>query len=229
MTPRAAYTAKAVLLDIEGTIAAQSFVAEVLFPYARAKLADYLGRHETEPEVAAALEETRRLAPGIDPVTALFDWIDRDVKAPPLKFLQGRIWRQGYEDGVLKGHLYEDACAAMTAWRRAGIPLYIYSSGSVEAQLLLFRHNEAGDLTGLFAGHFDTNIGPKVEAESYARIARRIETPAGAILFLSDNPRELAAARQAGLQAVQVVREATVPDPDYAPVTSLGLLKVGLG
>ena len=76
------------------------------------------------------------------------------------------------------------------------------------AQKLLFGHSDFGDLTPLFAGYFDTHVGHKREASSYAAIAAQLALPAGQILFLSDIREELDAAKAAGMQTVWLVRDA---------------------
>ncbi|HZU65621.1 MAG TPA: acireductone synthase [Novosphingobium sp.] len=214
---------RAIVTDIEGTTSSIAFVAEVLFPYARARLAAYVAAHAQD--LAPLLARVRAEAgdAGLDEqacVAQLLAWADADAKIGPLKELQGLIWAEGYADGTLKGHIYADAAAGLARWQAAGLKLYVYSSGSVAAQKLLFGHSEAGDLTGLFAGWFDTGVGGKKEAASYAAIARAIgETTAIAaaeILFLSDVPAELAAARAAGLQVILLDREGAAPAGDFA-------------
>jgi enolase-phosphatase E1 len=195
---------RAILTDIEGTTSSITFVTKVLFPYARAALPAYLAAHAEE--LAPLLEEVKAAEPG-DPVVTLFRWIDEDRKATPLKTIQGRIWARGYAEGAFKGHVYPDAAAALRRWKAAGLRLFVYSSGSVEAQRLTFQHSDQGDLEPLFSGWFDTTTGPKREATSYARIAEAVGEPADAILFLSDVQAELDAARAAGLQ-VQLVDRA---------------------
>jgi enolase-phosphatase E1 len=189
---------KAILTDIEGTTSSIAFVAETLFPYARARLADYVAAHPVE--TAPILAEIAAAEPG-DPIATLRRWIDEDRKATPLKLLQGMIWADGYASGDFTGHVYADAVAGLRRWHQAGVKLYVFSSGSVGAQKLLFGHSDAGDLTPLFTGYFDTTTGPKREAESYAKIAAAIGVEAEAVLFLSDTPQEVAAARAAGLAA----------------------------
>ena len=191
---------KAILLDIEGTTSSIAFVAETLFPYARKHLAAYVAAHPEE--VAPILAEV----PG-DPVETLFQWIDEDRKATPLKTLQGLIWAQGYADGELDGHVYPDTPEAMRRWKARGIDVHIYSSGSIAAQKLIFGHSVAGDLTPLLSGYFDTTTGPKREAESYRRIAAALDLPPEDILFLTDIQAEADAAREAGVAALIVDRE----------------------
>lgn len=185
---------RAILTDIEGTTSSIAFVTETLFPYARARLRSFVA---ADPEAAQGV-----------PVDTLERWIDEDRKEPVLKDLQGRIWRAGYAAGELRGHIYPDAVAALRRWREAGARLFVYSSGSVAAQQLLFGHSEAGDLRPLFEGWFDLSSGSKLEAESYTRIAGAIGLPPGDILFLSDNMKEIAAAAAAGMATRAIDRAA---------------------
>lgn len=203
---------RAVVTDIEGTTSSLSFVKDVLFPYARSRIAGFVGEHAGEPAVRACLDECRAIMgepeAGDDRVVAqLLRWIDEDRKITPLKTLQGMVWEHGYAAGDFSGHVYEDAVAALREWNARGVALYVYSSGSVQAQKLLFAHTPAGDLTPLFRGYYDTRIGAKVEAESYRRIAADIGLASGDILFLSDIERELDAAREAGMRSWQLVRD----------------------
>jgi len=202
-----------ILTDIEGTTSAIAFVKETLFPFAEAELDAFLDAHGAEPAVAAILEEVRAEAPGQDPRAALRGWMAQDAKVTPLKTLQGLIWKSGYLDGRIKGHLWPDVAPCLRAWSRAGVQLAVYSSGSVAAQKLLFGYSEAGDLTGLFTGFFDTKVGGKRDAASYTAIAAGLHLPPGAILFLSDVAEELGAAQASGLLTTQLVRagDGTVP------------------
>lgn len=199
-------TPAAVLLDIEGTTTPIAFVKETLFPFAAAALDGFLDAHGGDPEVAAILAEVEAAAPDEAPRAALRRWMAADAKVTPLKALQGRIWREGFADGRLRGALWPDVAAPLRAWGAAGVTLAVYSSGSAEAQRLLFGHSEAGDLAPLFAGFFDTATGPKREPASYDRIAALLTVPVGRILFLSDVPDELDAAAAAGLLTCQLVR-----------------------
>jgi enolase-phosphatase E1 len=205
-------TIRAVLTDIEGTTSAIAFVKETLFPFAEAALDGFLDAHAADPEVAAILADI----PG-EPRATLRRWMAEDAKVTPLKSLQGLIWRAGFEDGRLKGHLWPDVAPCLGAWHAGGIALAVYSSGSVEAQKLLFRHSAAGNLEPLFAGFFDTRIGAKREAASYAAIAAALGEAPGAILFLSDVTAELDAAAAAGLATCQLVRpaEGTLAGPHH--------------
>ncbi|MBB4098206.1 acireductone synthase [Sphingomonas kyeonggiensis] len=191
---------KSILLDIEGTTSSISFVADELFPYARKHLAAFV---EANPEVAAPILVE---VPGDDPVVTLIQWIDEDRKATPLKTLQGLIWAQGYADGELKGHVYPDTPEAVRRWTEAGLQVNIYSSGSIAAQKLIFGHSIAGDLTPLLGNYFDTTTGPKREADSYTKIADALGLAPSELLFVSDMPAEVDAAREAGLQALLIDR-----------------------
>jgi enolase-phosphatase E1 len=213
---------RAILTDIEGTTSSIAFVHEVLFPYSRARLAGYVAGHAGEPEVAAILDAVRAEAGepdlDVDGCTALLlAWHDADRKIGPLKALQGLIWAEGYAEGALEGHVYPDAAAGLARWHAVGAALYIYSSGSVAAQKLIFGHTAYGNLTPLFTGYFDTGIGGKKEAASYAAIAAAIGTSPAEILFLSDVEAELAAAAAAGMQVTLLARDA-VPAHSAYPV-----------
>lgn len=201
----------AILTDIEGTTSSISFVHDVLFPYARARMAGYVSTHAGDPEVreqlAAVAQELGREVSDDEAVATLLEWIDQDRKLTPLKALQGMIWEHGYCQGDFTGHIYPDAYARLLDWQALGIRLYVYSSGSVAAQKLLFAHTEFGDLTPFFSGYFDTRIGAKREAVSYQRIAQEIGLPSAQILFLSDIEQELDAARLAGMPTYHLVRD----------------------
>lgn len=207
---------RAILTDIEGTTSSLSFVKDVLFPYSRERMADFVRSHGADPAVARLLEEAQQAAATeLDDgelIAQLIAWIDEDRKITPLKGLQGLIWEDGYRRGDFTGHVYEDAVRQLRNWQRQGLELYIFSSGSVHAQKLLFSHTDYGDLTPLFSGFFDTTIGHKREAKSYEAIASAIGLEPGEILFLSDIRQELDAAREAGLQTIQLVRDGE-PDP----------------
>ncbi len=205
---------KAIVTDIEGTTSSLSFVKDVLFPYARAHLPDFVRSHQHQTEVKTLLDDARQIAGAELNLESIIDqflqWIDQDQKITPLKSLQGLIWQDGYSQGAFKGHIYADAARQLAAWKQQGYALYVYSSGSVHAQKLLFGHSEAGDLTPLFSDYFDTHIGGKKEADSYRRIAETIHTPASDILFLSDIEAELDAARQVGFSTCWLVRNQAV-------------------
>ena len=201
----------AVLTDIEGTTSSIAFVKDVLFPYARRRLPSFLAAHAGDPEVRRCVDEVRASAgePEVDDKRALevlLRWMDEDRKATPLKTLQGLIWAEGYAAGEIVGHVHADAAAALRAWHEQGLRLYVYSSGSVAAQRLLFSHSSQGDLAALFSGFFDTGVGPKREPASYFAITRAVGLAPASILFLSDSLAELDAARAAGLRTAGLDR-----------------------
>ena len=209
----------AILLDIEGTTTPIAFVSDVLFPYARQHLAEHITRHTDSPDYAQifaslrieqAQDATTERVPAS--LTAYCAWLmDRDRKSTPLKELQGRIWKEGYARGELIGQVFDDVAAAFMRWQSRGVRIGIFSSGSVLAQQLLFRHSSCGDLSGFLDWHFDTNIGAKSDTESYRRIAETMEIAASNVLFVSDVVRELDAARAAGLQTRLAIRPGNQP------------------
>lgn len=204
---------RAIVLDIEGTVSPIAFVRDVLFPYARARLAEVIRARYSEPQIGALIREAAQLAgtPGLEVEAAIelfVSWSDADRKVRPLKSLQGLIWKQGYLDGSLRAPVYPDVPPALREWRMRGIDLYVYSSGSVEAQQLLFQFSQRGDLRECFSGYFDTGVGSKVDAQSYRSIRDTIGASSSELLFLSDSAAEIGAAVAAGWRAVLVRRDA---------------------
>jgi enolase-phosphatase E1 len=142
-------------------------------------------------------------------IEKLNQWCDEDRKITPLKTLQGLLWKIGYEKGVLKGHVYDDVPIALDKWNRMSLKIGVFSSGSVEAQKLIFGYSIKGDLTPYFSNYFDTKTGMKRETETYSKIAQIINFQPNKILFLSDIVEELEAAEKAGFQTIQLVRPGT--------------------
>ena len=215
---------KAIVTDIEGTTSSIDFVHKELFPYASEHLPDYVRNHRHEATVVSQLQQVASLINQPDAeleglISTLLQWIREDNKATPLKALQGLIWEHGYKTGAFTGHVYPDVEPNFKKWVTQGIALYVYSSGSVDAQKLLFGYSDAGDLTGYFRGYFDTRIGNKREPKSYETIVSHLVLPAQEILFLSDVIAELDAAAIAGMQTMQLVRESNVPVGEHATVT----------
>lgn len=222
---------KAIVTDIEGTTSSIDFVHQELFPYASKQLPAYVRQHQDEAEVASLLQDVRQLIakPQADVeqlIETLLQWIRADNKATPLKALQGLIWSHGYKTGAFTGHVYQDVKANLNKWAAQGIDLYVYSSGSVAAQKLLFGYSDAGDLTPLFKGYFDTHIGNKREKQAYETIVSQLAMPAQDILFLSDVVEELDAAASAGMQTIQLVREQGMTTGDHAVVNSFDEISV---
>lgn len=218
------FRVRGIVTDIEGTTSSIHFVHQVLFPFARAALPDFVRAHAEDAQVRPWLDQVadeaglaRHDLAGM--TAALLAWMDEDRKHTALKALQGLIWAGGYASGAYLAHLYPDVASALRRWRAADIPLFVYSSGSIAAQQLFFGHSEAGDLRPLFSGYFDTTSGGKREASSYHRIAAAIGVAPEHLLFLSDIREELDAAAAAGWQTAQLVREhAAVPADRAHPV-----------
>lgn len=213
---------RAVLTDIEGTTSSISFVKDVLFPYARERIAEFVKLHGGDPKIRQILNEAKSIAgeplDDAELCNVLIRWIDEDRKVTSLKSLQGLIWEEGYRHGDFHGHVHEDAVRRLRAWKSRGLRLYIFSSGSVRAQQLLFAHTQFGDLTALFSGYFDTHVGPKQDPEAYRKIAAMIGLQPPAILFLSDLEGELDAARTAGMVTCKMVRGPELPPSAHPQV-----------
>jgi len=207
---------RAIVLDIEGTTTPVDFVYQVLFPFARERVAAFLEPDQRSPACLEALallrdERTDDVAKGDSPpeaVVAYVHWLmDRNRKSRGLKMLQGLIWQEGYRTGQLRGQVYPDVPPALARWQTQGLATYIYSSGSVLAQRLIFGSTSAGDLTTFLRGYFDTEIGPKKVSDSYRHIAQSIGAPSDQILFVSDVIEELDAARGARMQTALCLRD----------------------
>lgn len=222
-----------ILLDIEGTTSSISFVHDVMFPYVLDHLENFLQATKGDEKVHAACEQvasdagheslaTWQAETGSDQESLVIAEVQRlmseDAKATGLKALQGLIWKGGFDAGELQAHSFDDVIPAIKTWRRQGIDVRIYSSGSIAAQKLFFGNLEqVGDCLHLLSGHYDTTFGGKKETESYTRIAKDWGLEVGRILFISDIAEEIAAASQAGLQTLTSVRPGNHPLPeDYS-------------
>jgi enolase-phosphatase E1 len=212
---------KAILLDIEGTTTPIDFVHETLFPYAKAKIGEFVAEYfnEIQGEITQLKTEYKKdfaeqiygrdfRADSPESVANYLKFlIENDRKSTPLKSLQGKIWQKGYESGELESIMFEDVPRAFERWKQAGKTIAIYSSGSRLAQKLIFKYSNFGDLSGFISDYFDTNTGHKREAESYVKIAHALNHPPKRVAFFSDIPAELDAARFAGMQISLVVRK----------------------
>ncbi len=215
---------RAILSDIEGTTTPISFVYEVLFPYAEARLEAACERAASNPAIRSAVDQLAKehqaepagaCHPEFGAGSAYARWLmSEDRKSTGLKMLQGLIWEEGYRNGSLRAQVFPDVPTALNTWQQAGMRLRIYSSGSVLAQKLLFAHTEYGDLTGCFEGYHDTTTGPKMVAESYREIARAYALDPAAVLFLSDVVAELDAATEAGMETALLRRPGNKPVAD---------------
>ena len=222
-----------ILLDIEGTTTSISYVKDTLFPFIRNNLKIYFKAHWHNSEFRddlvllkeQATQDEINKVEGLVKITDNNDesiimetvvknvlWqMDLDRKTKALKQLQGHIMRDGYKSGHLKGHIYSDVLPALKSWVQNGKKVYIYSSGSIEAQKLLFGHSEEGNLIEWFSGHFDTEIGPKIESSSYGNIVNKLNCRSEDVLFLTDVPKEANAAKLAGMEVVLVIRPGNSP------------------
>lgn len=223
-------SARGILLDIEGTTSSISFVYDVMFPYARENVASFLASSWEDESVQGGVEA---LATDLDKDSAeswlgamptsqqqaevaqgVISLMDADVKATGLKQIQGLIWKDGFTQGQMVAHLYDEVAGCISAWDQAGIDVRIYSSGSIQAQKLFFGHTLAGDLLDKLNGHYDTTTGPKQELTSYQKIAADFNCLPSAILFVSDVVAELDAAKAAGLQTLLSFRPGNKPVED---------------
>ncbi len=219
---------KVVLLDIEGTTSAIDFVHTTMFDYARNNLEDFLvssfetketietlevfARDEKQPSLAAFLVGASSKAEKIDRIVNLASQrMKEDSKATGLKALQGMVWRKGFNNGELKGHIYNDVPDAFNRWKISGITIAIYSSGSILAQKIYFANTIFGNLGTLISNHFDTTSGPKRISSSYENITNILNAKAGDILFLSDVTEELDAAKTAGMGTGLLIRPGNKP------------------
>ncbi|KAL6738155.1 hypothetical protein Aduo_011732 [Ancylostoma duodenale] len=220
------------LLDIEGTVTSISFVKDTLFPCAYEAVEHFIREHFDDSPVAKIIDDLRQVSEEeskldsnirlvreskeecIEDITHnVRHWINIDKKITPMKALQGLIWEEAYRKGDVKGHVYPDVLPALQA---LSVPTYIYSSGSVLAQKMLFGHSIVGDLTKILSGHFDTNVGLKEDSNSYTKICEQINVKPSDVLFLTDVEAEARAARAAGLQTMLVVRDGNAPLSDEA-------------
>jgi enolase-phosphatase E1 len=218
--------ARALLLDIEGTTTPFEFVYEVLFPFARLHIGDFLRRRYSSEDVRADIEalkaehradaERGNEPPDwlensadsqVESATRYVHWLmDKDRKSTALKSLQGKVWESGYLSGQLLGRIYTDVRPALARWRGQQKAVHIFSSGSVLAQKLLFAHTTDGDVTAYISDYFDTTTGAKTDAASYHSISANVGARASEVLFVSDVTAELDAARDAGMQTALCVR-----------------------
>ena len=204
-----------ILMDIEGTTSSISFVKDVLFPYFLSNIDD-INKLSNIKEVKYAFgqvlrivkrDENRDITTSEEVILQLKKWCEQDLKITPLKTLQGILWQKGYQNGELLGHVYDDVPVMLENWNLLGKKMGIFSSGSVNAQKLLFSHSVKGNLSTYFSNYFDTNIGSKRDSDTYSLITKQLALPSNRILFLSDVIEELAAADMAGMKTIQITRE----------------------
>ncbi|MFC1519499.1 acireductone synthase [Pseudomonadota bacterium] len=222
---------RAIIVDTAGTTTDLDFIQDVLFPYSKKAMGDFLAQNQHNPLVEYCISDVRDLAleadASIERVTEILSqWIDEDRKATPLKTLQGLIWKQGYAANEFTGHIYPDFIDAMPGLEASNIRLYSFSSGSAEAQKLLFSHSDAGDLTPKFSGHFDTRTGNKLDKQAYCNILNTISLSPKQVLFISDVVEELKAAEAAGLNTRHMVRFENQKTAKFAQIKSFAELTI---
>ena len=199
------------LLDIEGTTCPVSFVSDVLFPFAKPELSHNIKRNWNKRTRNKSIQEAKKewlndqspdrsqikqqVTQGetheIDGlIQYLKHLISIDKKSTALKDLQGEIWEQGYNNGELKSQLFPEAAECLRQWHKQNLTLSVYSSGSIQAQKLLYKHSSNGDLEDLFSHWFDTHTGPKKSTESYTAIAQQLHSSPDNIWFVSDKGDE---------------------------------------
>ncbi len=208
---------KYILTDIEGTTTSVKFVYEELFPYFLRNIAEiesFTSNLQVQEAFKATVNlanklENRRLKSTTEIIATLKRWCEEDKKITPLKTVQGFIWKEGYESGAIKGHVYPDVEKSLKDWESKNIKMGVFSSGSVEAQKLLFGYSLAGDLTSYFKNYFDTTTGGKRESDTYLKISEILELEPNSILFLSDIAEELEAAKEIGMETCQLLRPGT--------------------
>jgi enolase-phosphatase E1 len=222
---------KAIITDIEGTITDINFVHKVLFPYSLQKMHDFVHHNYRSIEETIAQIKLKYLSQdsSLDEVIAqLKYWTETDQKIGELKTIQGKIWKNGYETRAFTGHIYIDAYHKLKQWREEGIELYVYSSGSVQAQQLLFKFSDYGDMTPLFLNYFDTQVGAKKEVHSYQNILKLIHHKPDEVLFLSDIEGELEAARAAHMHCLLLDRKQTIKQSQFHKVQDLTHFDIGV-
>ncbi|KAF8391331.1 hypothetical protein HHK36_023635 [Tetracentron sinense] len=221
---------RCILLDIEGTTTPISFVTDVLFSYAcdnvRKHLTATYDTEETQDDInllrSQVQEDLEQGILGAVPIPSddvvkekviasivanVEAMIMANRKITSLKQLQDHIWRTGFQNNELEGVVFEEVPEALERWHASGIKEYVYSSGSREAQRLIFGNSNHGDLRKYLCGFFDTTVGNKTETHSYLEISQSVgvDKPAE-ILFLTDVFQEAVAAKSAGLEVIIVIR-----------------------
>ena len=223
------------LLDIEGTTCPASFVSEILFPFARESLPRFITDNHEESKVreilnaaqrewdednSAASHELRKeqASNKNEAYTGLIEYllhlIKIDRKSTALKDLQGMIWLMGYQQGELKAELFPETAECIQHWTREKLLISSYSSGSIQAQKLLYKNTNFGDLSEAINQWFDTHTGNKQHSLSYTKISQKLKASTSEILFVSDNPNECDAAKDAGMRTLFSLRSG---NPDQNP------------
>lgn len=214
---------EAIIVDIEGTITATSFIQDTLIPYAKSHLQEFIEQEKDNPVIKKLCEEVR-----VDAKLAHINsnlafsilnlWMEQNQQFHSLKTLQGLIWEKGFKEGMFKGHIFEDAYKHFCKWHEMGISIYLFSTGSVHFQHLLCQYSNHGDISHLFTGFIDTAIGEKNSVLAYKKIVQTLDCQPQQTVYLSDSFEELNAAKLAGLKTTLVHRSLTAPAISPHPV-----------
>lgn len=230
---------KYVIFDIEGTTTPITFVKDVLFPYAARNIQSFLeetwNSKQTQEDISllklqleadllannnTSLLNFPKHVINLDDINSVCDYvtwnIELDRKVTSLKQIQGHIWERGYDSGKLKSIVYDDVPIAFERLSRNGSKIGIYSSGSRNAQKLLFKYSNYDDLRDYISVYFDTTMGSKRKANSYKEIALSlgIDNPSE-ILFVTDIYEEAFEANVAGLNVLISIREGNGELPSH--------------
>lgn len=205
-----------ILLDIEGTTTAIDFVTKVLFPYSIERIPSFVEKNIFNPKYKNNFDSLKFKMKKQQISSSctkneiskyLQELIKCDVKDSDLKLFQGLIWQEGYHHNELKGHVYPDVPPKLKEWFKNGFKLGVYSSGSIQAQKLLFKNSEYGDLDKYFSYNFDLQIGSKKASDSYTKIAEEVSISPSEITFVSDSTEEVLSALKANFRVYLINRE----------------------
>lgn len=221
---------RAIIVDTAGTTTDSDFIYHTLFPYSAKVLADFIKQNQDNVLVDFCISDIKDIA--LEPeanldrvIEILLQWINEDRKVTPLKTLQGLIWQNGYASGEFTGHIYPDFIRAIARYHQQKMRVYSFSSASADAQAMLFKHSDAGDLNPMFNGHFDTRTGNKLDKQAYLNILNTINLKPKQVLFVSDMPAELKAASGAGLKVCQMSRD-TAPKSEFTQISNFDELVI---
>jgi methylthioribulose 1-phosphate dehydratase/enolase-phosphatase E1 len=228
-----------ILFDIEGTTTPISFVKDILFPYAAENFATFLEKTWTDKQTIADVQEIKRQASVdlaenlhgvplilngqkddksllISSIVEYLKWnMSQDRKIAALKDIQGHVWAEGYASGKLNSIVYDDVARFFVQSEQKGFKIGIYSSGSRDAQRLLFKYSNHGDLRKYLSCYFDTSVGQKRSTNSYTDILKTLGVDhASRVVFVTDILEEAAAAAEAGMQTIIAVRPGNSPLPE---------------
>lgn len=232
---------KMIVIKIDGTTTARSFIQQTLLPYAESNMKDYLMQHWGDEQVVDLINYLRKesdldsKAPVIKNQTdnnarlmketlAYVDYVlktDKGSKGRQMLYLL--IWADGYNSKRLESHVFFDVADAMYAWHKMRIPVCVYNGGNAIANKMLFTFSrEGGNLNKFIKKYLDVNVyGPKNREDSYEKIASEFGIRTKEMLFLTDDATEAHAAREAGCKCV-IVRRAGNADVTQDQLNEIG-------